>query len=234
VANLVFFAICAAYLKMLGWKLHDSLEVGDLVGSVPIYPALACGAFLAVKELWDDRVKGTTWVSVWLLQFYVAKQLQSMIVLLYEMFMKPSFHTLLMALHHIISITCFCSGLIQKVAHFYGAFALVCESTTIFANNLTLLHSRDGMLKNKYPVLNILNGVGLWVSFIPFRLMLFPYWLYMFYQDWPDLQKALPVQVLYLYAATIVVLLALSTFWFGRITLGIIKAVKSLDEKKEE
>jgi hypothetical protein len=217
----------------MGWPLHDCLEVADLLVSIPIYPLMGYAAVSAVTQLWDDRINGVTWLSTWILHLYCAKQLESLPFHVYEIFVKPGQLALQMFLHHVVSIGCFSSGLFCKVAHFYGAFALVCETTTIFANNLTILQCRGGMLKKMYPMANVVNGFGLWFTFIPFRLMLFPCWLYMFYLDWPSLMKALPAPVLYAYPATIVILLALSTWWFWRITVGLVKAVTASGKKEE-
>lgn len=90
-------------------------------------------------------------------------------------------------------------------------------------NNLYLLRGFD--LKDDYPKLLLINGALFWFSYIPFRLILFPVWLYWFYYDLYNHHDVLSreswtVLEMYLYPVTNVALFVLSAFWFLRITKG--------------
>lgn len=80
--------------------------------------------------------------------------------------------------------------------------------------------------KDKYPTLTLINGACFWLSYIPFRLVLFPTWLYWYFSDLETYKDIIPWDSLsplekYLYPTTNVVLLALSALWFLRITKGL-------------
>ena len=83
--------------------------------------------------------------------------------------------------------------------------------------------------KGAYPRCEAAAGLGLWLGFVFFRLILFPAWLYMFIGD----MRASPAQTWdlmnhferYGYIATNFVLLGLSVMWFVPITNGLLKAL---------
>ena len=76
----------------------------------------------------------------------------------------------------------------------------------------------------------IVCGFLLWLSFVFFRMMLFPYWLYVFYMDVQSNPKTtwnmLTFPEKYICPVTVIILFVLSTIWFVSITKGLIKAVK--------
>lgn len=88
-------------------------------------------------------------------------------------------------------------------------------------NNLYVLRGFE--LKEEYPIVTLVNGALFWLSYIPFRLVLFPVWLWWFYNDLSIHGSAIPTLTnleLYLYPATNVALFVLSVFWFMKITKG--------------
>jgi hypothetical protein len=96
------------------------------------------------------------------------------------------------------------------------------QITTIYMNNLYLLQKLQ--LKERFPRVTLVNGFLFWASYIPFRLVLFPVWLYWFYLDTHN-NEELPWEQLsnlekYAYPFTNVVLLVLSSFWFIKISRG--------------
>merc|ERR1712176_250105 len=71
--------------------------------------------------------------------------------------------------------------------HFWGCLDGMCEMSTIFLNNVWL--SKEVTIGNK-ELKELLpawayaaNGCFLWLSFLVFRIVLFPAWLYMWYSD---------------------------------------------------
>merc|ERR1712113_133219 len=107
----------------------------------------------------------------------------------------------------------------------------------IFLNNLLLFRAMEYK-----GVFNTLNGIILWLSFIVFRLVLFPYWLYQFRMDLKtDPSETAARTTLFertVYPATTIMLFLMSAMWFVSLTKGMLKALgivkpKSKDKKRE-
>jgi hypothetical protein len=80
--------------------------------------------------------------------------------------------------HHISSIACYVLCLHQNRMVYYANFAGCCEVTNIF---LTVLYCFQ---TSKYKGLfYTVNGFFLWLSFLIFRMILFPIWLWQFFSE---------------------------------------------------
>jgi len=112
----------------------------------------------------------------------------------------------------------------------------------VFLNILLLSKSNTrtaGWLTANFAPLLKLNGALLWFTFIVFRLLLFPCWLYLFATDWSHLlseeQKAKMTWFeLVTYPAVTFLLLVLSSMWFASIHKGMMKALVTKDPSKDE
>ena len=145
--------------------------------------------------------------------------------------MKPTTR-ILMCFHHIISAVSYFGGVYYHHMACYGALDGVCEISTFFLSVLFLLKDSKMDQSIAYTV----SGVSLFLSYIFFRLVLFPYWLLMFYRDVTEHQeltwdKVGPIQR-YIYPVTNVILLVLSTIWMVPITKGMLKALRPKPKEK--
>eukprot|EP00435_Cladocopium_sp_Y103_P019862 s2124_g4.t2 len=166
----------------------DKVTLADVWFSMFFFPLLAFAAVAASLELRHDvqsRWQGTCFWSELYLVLYVSRMMCHIVVQpLTEM---PKSLLIMMTIHHLISMGCYILGLGYGRCHYWGCLDGCCEITTVFLNVLYLFNSPSedgGKLKNHVPHwLVATNSVALWLAFLVFRLMLFPYWIYTFRQD---------------------------------------------------
>mmetsp|Transcript_132859 Transcript_132859/g.413073 ORF Transcript_132859/g.413073 Transcript_132859/m.413073 type:complete len:248 (+) Transcript_132859:72-815(+) len=203
-------------------NVHDD---ADLIGAMPVFALIAFFAFhntfysgATVHERWA----GTSDASYAFLWLYVIRQIISF-PLVFVGGMKAS-DKALMTMHHIASIIAYGGGLYTGRMHWFATLDGCCELTTIFLNFMLLFRA----LSYK-GVLHTVNGITLWVTFLVFRLALFPYWLWKFGSDVHAHASESSAKVtmfeLVFYPATTVMLLAMSVMWFISITKGMLKAM---------
>eukprot|EP00928_Gymnodinium_smaydae_P018753 TRINITY_DN17150_c0_g1_i1.p1 TRINITY_DN17150_c0_g1~~TRINITY_DN17150_c0_g1_i1.p1 ORF type:complete len:253 (-),score=28.57 TRINITY_DN17150_c0_g1_i1:68-826(-) len=204
---------------------HDN---ADLLGCYPIYPVLAYYAMvhtLGSSESVASRCFSTSPAAQSFLVLYVVRQIVSFpLVFLGGLKGRDK---VLIALHHVLSIVAFGGALYSKQFHFFATLDGCCEITTVFLNLLMILKAMD----RRGPEYAI-TGAFLWITFIIFRLVMFPYWLYQFYTDLgsltPEQAQSVSLFEKWFYPFTTVVLLVMSLFWFYAITNGLLKALASL------
>ena len=203
-------------------------EAADLIGSFPFFPPLAISACIATWQLCgtiEDRWSATNTLSVHFLTAYIARQVVSFPLVYTSGASK--LNQFLMTFHHALSIAAFAIPCLDSNMHmhYFGCLDGCCEVTTIFLNNL-LIFRAAGKTDN---VPFKLNSVLLWLSFILFRVLLFPYWLYTWYRDIaanPAVTKdTLTSFELTFYPFVTAFLWVLSCFWTWRLTLGMYKAL---------
>lgn len=124
--------------------------------------------------------------------------------------------------HHILSIGCFTGGFYFDRLRFWTALAGLCEVTNLFLVWVFVAKEAPYIKKHRWYAL---NGVMLWITFVVYRLVLFPIWLYMWYSD--QMPATLHPFEKYGYPATIWGLLVLSTLWFRQVHNGLKKSLKS-------
>ena len=202
---------------------HDD---ADLLGSYPIFPLLAYYSIQATLAFHGDlqgRWYGINAASTSMLVLYVVRQFISFpFVFTGNMSSRDK---VLMTIHHILSIVAYGSALINKRMHWFACMDGCCEVTTFFLNNMLIMKA---MGKTSNTIFTV-NGIALWLAFIVFRMILFPYWLWVFWNDSSE-DPAKTWDVVngiekYVYPITNVVLLAMSTVWFIAISKGMLKAV---------
>ena len=129
-------------------------------------------------------------------------------------------------LHHSISSLSFGAGLFTSRMQYWACLDGLCEISALFLNILFTYQ----YFELKRGLTYTICGSLLWLSFLVFRIALFPYWLYSFYQDInqnPEITwNVIGPFEKYFYVLTNVLLLVLSTNWFIPITKGFIKALK--------
>lgn len=208
--------------KACVWEVTDSIYYAAHV------PVMLYLVGLSLLELDWSTVSGrwhqTTAETRIFLALYVTQSVIHMGVLCMK---RDVASPALYAAHHVLSIACYFSALWTGRMHFWGVLDALCEVTNIFLNNLFLF--RQLGLSSRMPFAYKVNGACLWLSYVVFRLALFPYWLWLFIGDirahpestWDTIN----VFERYAYSGTTVLLLVISTLWFGKITRGLLAAL---------
>jgi hypothetical protein len=224
--------LLAAFLKKSAYcnrrrAWHEAFEHSDLVLSVPFNLACALPAIYVTYELRNDRVWGRHWLARQVSFGYIAKNVQNSVVLLADLWGKPSHRrsTLMFLGHHFSSVFSYLLLLRERHADFYASMALISETTNIFLLYLQYCTGWNKELKKTWPKLYCVNGACLWLSFVPCRLVLFPTWLYLWFSDWVELSKGFTSFAMYWFVGAIGLLFLLSAIWFRSITLGLMKAL---------
>eukprot|EP01065_Artemidia_motanka_P046354 TRINITY_DN7001_c4_g1_i1.p1 TRINITY_DN7001_c4_g1~~TRINITY_DN7001_c4_g1_i1.p1 ORF type:complete len:377 (+),score=92.51 TRINITY_DN7001_c4_g1_i1:74-1132(+) len=219
------------------WPDHkDPVAMMDLVFSMPFYPVLAwyaCAGAWELSATAEERWGETSPRARFFLELYVCRQVTHLGIQLSQKMDKQQL--VLMTVHHVTSIACYTVGLFTGALHFWGCLDGVCEITTVFLDNMLLMRELDGW---KSTTAYAVNGVLLWLSFLVFRVCLFPLWLTWWYMDssaYPELVRTMagPVERVQ-YPAVTVLLLVLSSFWFLRLTRGMVKALQSASEQPKK
>lgn len=241
------FALC--YLGTYACTLYDAatgrplgpaatwtqrVEAADLIVSVPLFPLLCVLALRGTYDLFmadtvAARWEGTTSCTYWFQVIYVTRMVLHLPLQCVTMAGKPQM-LLQMTLHHVLSVICFGGGLFTGRLHFWAVFDGCCEVTTVFLNMLFAVKQLVPKDVSGVGAVTAVIGLSLWSSFVAFRLVLFPTWLWMFYCD----VTAYPAETWdrssaierYLYPIVTVFLLGLSIVWFVPITKGMLKAIR--------
>mmetsp|Transcript_54182 Transcript_54182/g.121800 ORF Transcript_54182/g.121800 Transcript_54182/m.121800 type:complete len:284 (-) Transcript_54182:154-1005(-) len=233
-AQAAAFVPCLIVVKMLCPQHKDPWNLADTIVSIVVYPLLTFSAMRSAWQLRGDlesRWRGTTPDTSFFLHLYTARMVLHMFI---QCFLKMSrVQFVMMTTHHILSSVCFVGALATGNMHFWACLDGSCEMSTIFLNNLCL--SKEVViggkeLKEMVPTWVIaVNGIGLWLSFLTFRLALFPAWLCYWYRDVRDFPAATwdrsNAIERYLDPAVTGLLFVLSSYWFIAVTRGLLKAL---------
>jgi len=136
--------------------------------------------------------------------------------------------------HHVLSIAAYGGGLWTFRMHFWACLDGLCEITNTFLNTLLLSRTKGGDFADRYKAalgdFLTVNGGLLWLSFIIFRLILFPVWLVWLWYDVATMPKQSLASIttieLVFYTSVNVFLLCLSFQWFLKINHLFFKALR--------
>lgn len=204
----------------------------NLVGLV-YYPILSLSAFLGWWELNSRGTYESRWIqttpasTMYVILFIAHEVLHVPVVILRKQATETKVQILL---HHVCAVVGYGIGSIQGDMHFFAVLSGLSEITNVFLGNVMLL-------KELWPngwgsaCLSI-NGVILWLTFIFFRLALFPLCIYTWFTDMANAPKAVTGHVnqfvCYWFPLTITLLMILSCVWFVSITKGMMKSIKQM------
>ena len=218
----------------------DKVTLADVYFSMVFFPLLAFAAVAASLELRHDvqsRWQGTCFWSELYLVLYVSRMMCHIVV--QPMTEMGPYLLFMMTIHHLISMGCYIIGLGYGRCHYWGCLDGCCEITTVFLNVLYLFNMplEEGKLKDQIPHwLEATISFALWLAFLVFRLMLFPYWIYTFRQDMhqrPELTRGITTSLeRFIYPGTTGILLFLSSMWFIPITQGMLKTLRKSKKSK--
>jgi len=205
----VYFS--ALYYPLLTWLSFSSMWTYGVGGG-------------SVHERWHTVLSTSYWFAV----LYVGGNLAHVPVTLLKD--QTLTYKVQMLAHHALSIVCFIRAAYVGVGHYFVCLDGCCELCTWLLNNVFLMKELG---LDKIQPLFALNGFLLWLSYIVFRLVLFPAWLYVYFTDTMShphttLAFLTPVEQV-LFPLTNVVLLVLSTVWFIPISRGFYKACFGAD-----
>eukprot|EP00039_Didymoeca_costata_P001696 m.54342 g.54342 ORF g.54342 m.54342 type:complete len:293 (+) comp10919_c1_seq2:466-1344(+) len=204
------------------------LANADNVWSLLVYPTLSVLSIINTKATYGsepDHLGLVTPASHWFLIIYSSLSIIHIpISLLKEPKGKMTAYKYQMMMHHFLSLGTYVSVLYIGTLHFYSVAYGLCEICTMFLSNIFVLK----MFQFPMPI-QALNGILLWLSFVVFRILLFPYVYYLYASERAaNLEKANTNIMLHvLNSATAFMLMILSLYWFIAITKGMIKTVKA-------
>lgn len=217
--------------------LKQRVEIADNISSIPIYVLFCILATMSVCELWGDvhsRWHGVTMASKHFQLLYVAKVTFHLPVNYIVLQGDPVFH-LLMVAHHLTSIACFGGSLITARMHFWATFNGLCEVTNVFLTSVFTLKWFSAQNSSTHIFANAFLSVLLWITFLVFRLVLFPVclcWLYVDSSKHPaETWDRLTIYELSLYPTVTFFLLVLSIVWFVPVTKGTLKVLGFHDKE---
>eukprot|EP00946_MAST-07B_sp_MAST-7B-sp1_P002063 g2063.t1 len=250
---LVIFLLCvvlAAGFAFASYVLapqdvDEPQTLGALFLWIPIVLAMVYTAGRGSAELaWsiEERWLGMSDAADWFMRVYIASNIvaigiEVMAWWTYERSKGIKLSARLpMLAHHILSIIAYINSLC--VAHRMGFFACfdgLCEVSTFFLGFLQMSKIKGGTFAKRfqarYPRLLIVNGLCLWLSFLLFRVLLFPCWLALFLHDIYTMPYAIWAQLswfeLVFYPGVTLFLFSLSCMWFVRLSKGVIKVLSA-------
>ena len=147
--------------------------------------------------------------------------------------------TATMLVHHVISIGAYTLCMMSGRFGYTACLASLCEFTNIPLSILYITKTKGGGVKEwmeKYfGVLLDINGGILWLSFIPFRIFLFPAMYYNFVitclelkETWPERWEQVWWSELIVHTVAAILLFFMSCLWFYKITIGVIKILNGM------
>ena len=212
-------------------SLEHRVEAGERLLLTPFWAVIAYLAIQATLELKDSlelRWHGATSTSRWCSLLYCAKMALDVPLSAYELRARRSAQ-LMMVAHHLLSFVAIGCGLATKRCAFFACLALCAEASTPFLNNITAAKLFGGQ-QGADSLLHFLSGIFLWITYIPFRMVNFPVWLWV----WSSDIRSDPARTserctwfeLVFHPAVILLLLYLSSVWFVAITKGCVKGIR--------
>jgi len=239
-AQLLAMALAPKNGKLVAGNIH----AGNILLWLPAGPLLSYLAAKGCSSTYfgtsiETRTLSSTPSGISAIRGYVALQLVGTVVELVRMIRmerKNWDKQYKIILHHIVSIlACVCTQYHRRLMP--SACCLICvEFSTVFLNMLmfTKHASFKPWVKKNIPWLGALSGVGLWFTFIVFRILLVPYIMYRWIADHtsgdPSTLNCTYVEVIFPFAVAVLVWV-FSLSWFKLIHKGFMKAMKKLFKK---
>lgn len=218
--------------------VEQRVDATDKLLCIPYFALVGCLALAASRELHatvDARWHGQTATSRWCMLLYCAKQAVDVPVQTWTLRKSPAKRVQMVG-HHALSFVAIGLGLVTGRCHFFACFAVCSELSTPFLSTVMAIKLLGGGRTPAQRTCQALAGAGLWLAYLPFRLALFPCWLYVFLADQRDApattRDAATTFELRFYPAVIAFLLVLSCVWFVAISRGLYKALSQGGAKK--
>jgi hypothetical protein len=236
--TLLFCALTAALVAFLqvvaGRSFRSAVWIADALISICTFVAVPvmCTMFVLDVGLFPDqskRVVATGVVADEAIFLYTAKQISNIPI---QVVVEGSTRDrVLMTVHHVISAVVGLDVLLHGVMKWHFCGYLLSEYSTLPLYMLNFLRNNPQLRASKVGTIAwIVNGVLLWLAFLIFRIINYPYFLYLTFMDWEPLGErgGMSVFVRLRILATGVALIVMSVFWFRPIHAGLMKAVRGV------
>lgn len=231
------------------WPLYESgVQISDkdvslarrweAADRIALFPYLIVVSILALASSWpafgtfEERWFGTTEANRWCMVLYCTKTGFDMVAQLLTLGDANSKRIEMLA-HHAISTAAIAHGIHSGYCGFFASLAIISEISTIFLNAVMSIKLFTGERTKTQRFLVAVNGLLLWLSYITCRLLVFPFWLWLFLTDAAahDVSAVSPIQLV-MYPLSTASMLVLSLYWFLLITRGLQKALSSKSSGK--
>lgn len=237
------FLFCTRVLTP--YDVAERQTLGALFLWVPILLTMIYTAFNATVELYgtvEARWLGTALAADWFMRVYVASNIVAIGVEVLAWWTYERSKGISLSLrypmlaHHALSIVAYANAcFVTRRMGFFACLDGCCEVTTLFLGFLQMSKLKGGTfakrVQERFPTLLFLNGLCLWLSFLLFRVLLFPAWLILFAYDVHTMPDSIWVQLtwfeLVFYPCVTLFLFVLSCMWFVRLTKGVIKVLNA-------
>ena len=142
-----------------------------------------------------------------------------------------------MLIHHVISIISYAVSSHVGRLGWLSMLASMCEVTNIPLSILYISKTKGGgvakWMDETFGILLQVNGGVLWITFVIFRMIMFPYCIWKLLQVLSELKMQSPeryAELMYceiiFFPLTLVILLILSSLWFYKIHTGMMKILR--------
>lgn len=213
-----------------GTPLNISLEFGSAVVMSPILFVLYASGTLALGDTLDSRWVGITRATYAGLILHTALDLLGTI--LFFALRKEA----LLFLHHALTLSIVGTAAVTGCGNYYCALAGTIELTNF---PLFVVTCGPSVGIKAGSLLHTVCGASLWLGFSVLRMGLLPYGLAHYLTDVYSAPEAtilkVPPLLRYLQWPAGVIVLLMSTFWYIKITKGLLKALRPpiTDAKRE-
>lgn len=228
---------CASYLlarHTLRGRPECPWELADVIFHAPFAPLVIVLVVRAVCELGARGLDGRWLASTWDTRAFLALYVTQSTIHIGVLYLKRQVGSpAAYVAHHVLSVACYGHALWTGRMHFWAVLAALCEITNIPLNNLFIFKMFKWDVR--FPLAYTINGALLWLSYLVFRMLLFPLWLLLFARDVREQPERTWDRIdgfeRYAYAGTTALLLAISSLWFAKITSGLLSAIRGPSAK---
>lgn len=223
VAEVVGLLLSVVIARKLFPNTHNLFYSADAIFGLPYFGAVAYFSSVGTWELWQNaalRWSGVTEASKTVGLLITSRMIVHIPFVPLKGFSR--FENRMLWMHHILCILVCGGGLVTGRCHFWGCLGTMCEYTNVFASIDEFFDSlgpNQPKLSPRKPLLFKINHLMLCVSFIIFRILLFPILLFLWIRDvriFPDKVLQHPNSSwleVYLFPCMPVVIWALSLGW---------------------
>ena len=207
------------------YSLQKNIENIDIIYHsiyVPILCYYCTSGFLLIDNNNEyNRLNSYNLYGDTFLKLYITNNIIHSIIIILKSSDKK--YIVSMGLHHLLSSYSYYYAIVTKNCLYYGLLDGLCEFTVIFLNNIYLFK----LLKIDNDFITKLNSIVLWISWVFLRILLFPYWIYYYLNDYNYIYENMNIFYTIKFNLFVsLVLLILSIIWFISIHHGLIKTLK--------
>jgi len=226
----------ATFIFLTPSSIKNRVDFGYNLSSIWIFSYISYLAVMATYTLCEDADLRTFEVNFYTVEYlhcYLGQQVVGTAMEIINILKgrHSSGNPVVMMVHHAISMSSYYFGLTTGRLHFFGCYAGICELCTPFLCCFLLAKELDWKLGKS------IFGALLVISYIPFRLVLFPSWFFVYYYDVlskPAVLEQLTNSEIYGFPFVIGLLTVMSYFWFVKMVKGSTKSIAKVAQQKNK